>query len=238
MPIGCLSAGGGSMNRVCDRYNRSPGNKLAAAIAEALMPSLFEVSKGIILNTGAAFGAWPELRPRAFRVGWRGRARRAKWQRRAPTCRSVWLSPIWGATAASDGRRHRDRADLNCATRPRRVRAPPVAGRWCFPGAVASSNGGFCASFGHSPAQAGLRGHCPGFPGFGRHKIDKSAAWPFPKPAGVGTYRPHPRAFARVVFSGSLRTGSIGALGRWPDPFRHPVFGKARNGLSRGGAAR
>jgi hypothetical protein len=34
---------------------------------------------------------------------------------------------------------------------------------------------------------------------------DRSRA--FPKRIGVGTYRSHPRAFARVAFSGSLRTG-------------------------------
>src|SRR5476649_341156 len=68
-------------------------------------------------------------------------------------------------------------------------------------------------------------------------KSRKDGLRPFPKRARVGTYASHPRAFARVAFSGSLRTGSIGALGRWPIRFGIG-FSKARNGLSRGGAAR
>src|SRR5450759_136081 len=55
-------------------------------------------------------------------------------------------------------------------------------------------------------------------------KSRKDGRWPFPKRACVGTYAPHPGAFARVAFSGSLRTGSIGALRLWPDPFRPSVF--------------
>ena len=47
---------------------------------------------------------------------------------------------------------------------------------------------------------------------------EKIARGPFPKRIGVGTYRSHPRALARVAFSGSLRTGS--APRRWPNPFR------------------
>ena len=44
---------------------------------------------------------------------------------------------------------------------------------------------------------------------------------PFPKPAGIGTYPSHPMAWPRAAFSGSLRTGSIGASGRWPISFRY-----------------
>ncbi len=46
-------------------------------------------------------------------------------------------------------------------------------------------------------------------------KTVKDGLKPFPKPACVGTYRSHPLALARVAFSGSLRTGLFGALGRW-----------------------
>src|ERR1700722_11973368 len=69
-------------------------------------------------------------------------------------------------------------------------------------------------------------------------KTGKGGLWAFPKQAGVGTYRSHPGALPGVAFSGSLRTGSIGALGRWPNSFRNRFFEKASNGLSRGGAAR
>src|SRR5258708_9944403 len=46
-------------------------------------------------------------------------------------------------------------------------------------------------------------------------KTVKDGLKPFPKPACVGTYRSHPLALARGAFSGSLRTGLFGALGRW-----------------------
>ena len=52
-------------------------------------------------------------------------------------------------------------------------------------------------------------------------KSSKDRPRAFPKRVRVGTYRSHPMASARVAFSGSLRTGSIGAPGRWPDSFRH-----------------
>ena len=39
-------------------------------------------------------------------------------------------------------------------------------------------------------------------------KPRKDRSRPFPKRIGVGTYRSHPGALARVAFSGSLRTGS------------------------------
>src|ERR1700720_1186255 len=55
-------------------------------------------------------------------------------------------------------------------------------------------------------------------------KSPKDRSRAFPKRLGVGTYRSHPRAFAWVAFSGSLRTGLIGALGRGPNSFRVPVF--------------
>jgi hypothetical protein len=55
----------------------------------------------------------------------------------------------------------------------------------------------------------GIRG------GFGVIKSIKDRPQAFPKPSCIGTYRSHPRAFARVAFSGSLRTGLIGAPRRW-----------------------
>ena len=55
-------------------------------------------------------------------------------------------------------------------------------------------------------------------------KSPKDRSRAFPKPLGVGTYRSHPRAFARVAFSGSLRTRLIGALGRGPDSFQARFF--------------
>jgi hypothetical protein len=55
-------------------------------------------------------------------------------------------------------------------------------------------------------------------------KSGKDGRWPFPKRPCVGTYPSHPRAFARVAFSGSLRTESIGAFGRWPNSFRARFF--------------
>jgi hypothetical protein len=55
---------------------------------------------------------------------------------------------------------------------------------------------------------------------FDRHKILKRSSAALSK-AGLRWYIPlAPKGFARVAFSGSLRTGSIGALGRWPDSFR------------------
>src|ERR1700688_833857 len=59
-------------------------------------------------------------------------------------------------------------------------------------------------------------------------KTGKGGLWAFPKRAGVGTYRSHPGALPGVAFSGSLRTGSIGAFGRWPDSFRKSVFRKGK----------
>ena len=61
-------------------------------------------------------------------------------------------------------------------------------------------------------------------PRFGRHKILKNAPLAFPKQACVDTYASHPMASARVAFSGSLRTGSIGADQRWPASFRLRLF--------------
>src|SRR5450432_3653982 len=55
-------------------------------------------------------------------------------------------------------------------------------------------------------------------------KSRKDGLRPFPKRVSVGTYRSHPRALPGVAFSGSLRTGLIGALGRWPDSFRVRFF--------------
>ena len=76
------------------------------------------------------------------------------------------------------------------------------------------------------------------FGGSGCHKILKSDPAALSK-AGVRWYIPPatPKALPRVAFSGSLRIGTARPA-RWPIPFRHPVFDKARNGLSRGGAAR
>ena len=71
------------------------------------------------------------------------------------------------------------------------------------------------------------------------HKIEKSGPQPFPKRTGVGTYRPHPPALAagcllRKPFGTEDRRGCrVGST-----PFRHGFLSKARNGLSRGGAAR
>src|ERR1700731_4179705 len=59
---------------------------------------------------------------------------------------------------------------------------------------------GFCATSGKSGLVGALYGDLP------LTKSSKVASWPFPKRTGVGTYRPHPTAFARVAFSGSLRT--------------------------------
>jgi hypothetical protein len=50
-------------------------------------------------------------------------------------------------------------------------------------------------------------------------KTSKTGLWAFPKQAGVDTYASHPMASARVAFSGSLRTGSIGANGVHRDRF-------------------
>ena len=55
-------------------------------------------------------------------------------------------------------------------------------------------------------------------------KSRKVGSQAFPKRTHIGTYRWHPGASARVAFSGSLRTGSIGALGRWPNSCRHRFF--------------
>ena len=55
-------------------------------------------------------------------------------------------------------------------------------------------------------------------------KSGKDAPRAFPKRACVGTYRSRPKGIARVAFSGSLRTGSIGAPRRWPASFRHRSF--------------
>ena len=55
-------------------------------------------------------------------------------------------------------------------------------------------------------------------------KSSKAAPCPFPKQGDVDTYPSHPTALARVAFSGSLRTGSIGAIRRWPSSFRHRLF--------------
>jgi len=46
---------------------------------------------------------------------------------------------------------------------------------------------------------------------FGVTKTSKTRLWAFPKQGHVDTYAQHPRALARVAFSGSLQTGSIGA---------------------------
>jgi hypothetical protein len=41
---------------------------------------------------------------------------------------------------------------------------------------------------------------------------------------GVDTYRSRPTASARVAFSGSLGTGSIGVIWRSPGSFRHRLL--------------
>src|ERR1700720_4765843 len=66
---------------------------------------------------------------------------------------------------------------------------------------------------------------------FDRHKILKSRFMALSK-AGSRWYIPLATRghLPRVAFSGSLRTGSIGALARWPDPFRHSAF---RHGAQR-----
>ena len=51
-------------------------------------------------------------------------------------------------------------------------------------------------------------------------KTSKARLCPFPKQGDVDTYRLAPDGFARVAFSGSLWTGSIGAIRRWPGSFR------------------
>jgi hypothetical protein len=72
-----------------------------------------------------------------------------------------------------------------------------------------------------------------------RHKISKRSIAGLSK-AALRWYIPlAPKGICSgIAFSGSLRTGLIGALGRGPDSFRFRFFSKARNGLSRGGAAR
>jgi hypothetical protein len=55
-------------------------------------------------------------------------------------------------------------------------------------------------------------------------KSSKAEPFPFPKQGDVDTYPSHPMASARVAFSGSLGTGSIGVIWRSPGPFRHRLF--------------
>ncbi len=69
-------------------------------------------------------------------------------------------------------------------------------------------------------------------------KSSKERLFPFPKQGDVDTYRSRPMASARVAFSGSLGTGSIGVIWRSPGSFPAPAFRRQRNGLTRGGAAR
>src|ERR1700748_697270 len=69
-------------------------------------------------------------------------------------------------------------------------------------------------------------------------KSKKAGTKPFPKRGGVGTYRPHPIGIGPGLPSQeALRDGS-GAADRVASPFREKLSPKARNGLSRGGAAR
>ena len=68
-------------------------------------------------------------------------------------------------------------------------------------------------------------------------KSSKHPTRPFPKPARIGTYPSRPRSIRpRVAFSGSPRPDRRAP--RVGEMFRHRFFGKACNGLSRGGAAR
>jgi hypothetical protein len=55
-------------------------------------------------------------------------------------------------------------------------------------------------------------------------KSSKAETCPFPKQGDVDTYPSRPTASARVAFSGSLGTGSIGAIWRSPGSFRHRFF--------------
>jgi hypothetical protein len=60
---------------------------------------------------------------------------------------------------------------------------------------------------------------------FDRHKILKSRIQALSKARQRWYIRLAPKGLsARVAFSGSLRTGSIGALARWPGSFRHSDF--------------
>lgn len=71
-------------------------------------------------------------------------------------------------------------------------------------------------------------------------KSKKTSPRPFPKAARVGTYRSHPTGFAPGLPSrDAFGTGEAShASGVGPDP-TSPAFSlKARNGLTRGGAAR
>jgi hypothetical protein len=67
-------------------------------------------------------------------------------------------------------------------------------------------------------------------------KPEKMPRGPFQSRRAL-VHTPRTQGLARVAFSGSLRTGLIGALGRWPKVIRVRLL-KACTRLSRGGAAR
>src|SRR5258707_7423542 len=90
---------------------------------------------------------------------------------------------------------------------------------------------GFCASSGKS---APLGSFGSGIARFGPDKTPKSSLAGLSK-AALRWYIPlAPRGIARVAFSGSLRTGSIGAsgVGHSVSVFWFRFFAKARNGLA------
>src|SRR5262249_45257493 len=86
---------------------------------------------------------------------------------------------------------------------------------------------------------ASAHGFWDDFGRLGCHKNEKSRSKPFPKRVSVGTYRPHPPALAAGCLLRKPWDERNGAAAALVHPVSRKWFSlKARNGLSRGGAAR